>query len=531
MLNHKKRRITTRAYGAFSAVLAVLLSFGFVLGAHPATVHAQTTTSEPATTPTPTPVVVQPQANAGEDQNGLIAEELIFDAKGSVVPEGKVATYEWTFDDGVASPGDIVRHSYKRRGEYTATLTMTVDGQSFTDQATIKIFDQSVILITDPTTSEDQVNELRRQAEREDRLLVVIEDRIAGTDFLREDELSRLLVERVEDIRRADIIVDWTTGDTGLNALSKFAQLVPSLSALAMEQKAVVTVTESFALITRIAQSTFDVLRPRYILLTNATSLDAVFEAATVDQLLGRVQQTGTEVKLIGTFSERAIKDLTPLNFMSFLVNFMINKGVPVNTIMLILMLPIIATIFAFARQIIGLRAFGIYIPTIVTLSFLALGLTYGLTVFFVVLAVGTLFRFFFRKVRISYIPRLAIVLTMISFAILGLLAVGAYTNQTTFVAIAVFPILIMVALAEQFVSAQIEQGFLSAVFLTGETLILSVLTYLLVSWDPFQSLILAYPELIFLTIVINFFLGRWAGLRLTEYYRFRQVRRLSKLP
>jgi hypothetical protein len=88
-----------------------------------------------------------------------------------------------------------------------------------------------------------------------------------------------------------------------------------------------------------------------------------------------------------------------------------------------------------------------------------------------------------------------------------------------------------MVALAEQFVSAQIEQGFSAAVFLTTETLVLSIVTYYLVSWDPFQSLILAYPELIFLTLIINFLLGRWTGLRLMEYYRFRQVRRFAKLP
>ncbi|MDP2587405.1 MAG: 7TM domain-containing protein, partial [bacterium] len=144
---------------------------------------------------------------------------------------------------------------------------------------------------------------------------------------------------------------------------------------------------------------------------------------------------------------------------------------------------------------------------------------------------VGTLFRMVLRRVRLSYVPRLAIVLTLVSFAILGLLAIGAYTNQTTFVALSIFPILIMVALAEQFVAAQIEQGFLSAVLLTAETLVLSIGTYYLVSYDPFQSLILAYPELILLTIVINIVLGRWTGLRLIEYYRFRQVRRFAKLP
>jgi hypothetical protein len=482
----------------------------------------------PATT---TEVAPAPTVNAGEDREVLVSQEILFDARASVVPEGKTAEFTWDFDDGGVTQGSEVRHAFKRRGDYTVTLTMTIDGQVLTDTSQVKAYERSVVVLTDTATTPDQIAELKRQADREGRLVVVLEDRSGATDFILEDNLSRLLGEKSEAIRLADIIIDWTTADTGLNALSKFAQQVPSLADLNMELKGIVSLSEPSIVISRIAQSTFDILKPKFILLTNQTAIDAVLEAQNPDQVIDRVQKIGTNIRLIGTFSERAIKDLTPLNFMSFLVNYMINKGVPVNTIVLILMLPVIATIFAFARQIIGLKAFGIYIPTIVTVSFLALGLIYGLTVFIVVLAVGTLFRFFLRRVRISYIPRLAIVLTTVSFAILGLLAVGALTNQTTVLALTIFPILIMVALAEQFVAAQIEQGFSTAVFLTAETLILAIFTFSLVSWDPFQSLILAYPELIFLTIIINFVLGKWTGLRLTEYYRFRQVRRYAKLP
>ncbi|MFO0702431.1 MAG: 7TM domain-containing protein [Candidatus Andersenbacteria bacterium] len=487
-------------------------------------------TAAPAAAATPG-VAVAPAANAGEDRQVLIGQEVSFDAKTSTVPAGATPTYSWSFEDGGFVQGDTAKHIFRRSGDYTVTLTMVVSGTTLTDTATATVFERSVVLITDNATTADQIAGLRRQAEREDRLLVVLEDRSGGTDFVHEDNLTKLLSEKSEELRRADILVDWTTGTTGLNAISKFAQTFANLAELGFEAKAVVSLAQPVQITSRIAQSTFDVLRPKYILLTNDTALDAVLAAQSPDQVVDRVQKTGTSSTLIGTFSERAIKQLTPFNFMSFLVNYMVNKGVPVNTIVLILMLPIIATIFAFARQVVGLRAFGIYIPTIVTLSFLALGLTYGLTVFFVVLAVGTLARFFLRRARINYIPRLALVLTMVAFAILVLLAVGALTNQTTFVALSVFPILIMVALAEQFVSAQIEQGFGAAVLLTIETLILSIATFYLVSYDPFQSLILAYPELIFLTIPVNVLLGRWTGLRLTEYYRFRQVRRYAKLP
>jgi hypothetical protein len=36
--------------------------------------------------------------------------------------------------------------------------------------------------------------------------------------------------------------------------------------------------------------------------------------------------------------------------------------------------------------------------------------------------------------------------------------------------------------------------------------------------------LFLAYPEIVLLAIVVNFGLGRWTGLRVVEYFRFREV-------
>ncbi len=471
------------------------------------------------------------EANAGPDIQGIVGAEVIFNASESLVPENQSARFVWDVGNFVQLEGEQVRHIYNQAGTYTVTLTATADGQTSKDFVQVTIFEKRIVLLTDNITSEDEILELQRLAAREGRLLEIIEDRESSTDFAKEDELANALLEKVKGLQGADIIIDWTTGDTGLNALSKFAQLLTKDTEVVFSDKVIVSLASPIGVVARIAQSTYDVLLPQYLILTVPNALDAVFEAQEADEVLPRVQQTGSELRLIGEFSGRAVKNLTPLNFMSFLVNFMVNRGVPVNSIMLILMLPIIATIFAFARQIIGLRAFGIYIPTIVTVSFLALGLTYGLSVFFVVLVVGTLLRLLMRRIRISYIPRLALVLTGITFAIIGLLALGELTNQPSLGALSIFPILIMVALAEQFVAAQIEQGFRAAVFLISETLILAIATYALVSWDPFQSLILGYPELIFLTIVINVLLGRWTGLRLTEYYRFRQVRKFSKLP
>jgi uncharacterized membrane protein YjgN (DUF898 family) len=217
---------------------------------------------------------------------------------------------------------------------------------------------------------------------------------------------------------------------------------------------------------------------------------------------------------------------------MSFITQYMINQGVPQETVVLLLMLPIVATIIAFARQIIGIKGFGIYTPLIISFAFLATGLKYGLALFMTILLVGTLIRLLVKRFHLLYLPRMAIVLTSVALAILLLFLEGAYSGRKGLVAASIFAILIMVTLVEKFVAAQIERGARKAIILTSETLFLSIICYWIASWLWLQDLVLFYPLWIILgSIVINIFLGKWTGLRLSEYWRFREIIKNVELP
>lgn len=216
---------------------------------------------------------------------------------------------------------------------------------------------------------------------------------------------------------------------------------------------------------------------------------------------------------------------------MTQLINFMVVEGVPVDTVILILMLPVIATLIAVLRQIIGLKGFGMYTPLIVSFAFVATGLRYGLILFVAVWLIGSLVRFLVRKFRLLYLPRMAIIITVIAFVILIMFAEGAYSGRSGFITASIFPVLIIITLGEKFVAEQIERGSRSAFVLTLETLVLSVGSFFVITWDWLQSAVLQYPWIVFLTLVINILLGRYTGLRLTEYIRFREVIKNVEFP
>jgi len=74
-------------------------------------------------------------------------------------------------------------------------------------------------------------------------------------------------------------------------------------------------------------------------------------------------------------------------------------------------MLPVVATVIAFFRHIIGIRGFGIYTSLILSFAFVEAGLEYGLIIFFLVLLAGTLARILISKLHLAYLPRMASVL------------------------------------------------------------------------------------------------------------------------
>ena len=116
-------------------------------------------------------------------------------------------------------------------------------------------------------------------------------------------------------------------------------------------------------------------------------------------------------------------------------------------------------------------------------------------------------------------------------YGIFILLGIGVYLGKIEILGLSVFPILIMISLVEKFIAAQISKGAKTAIWLSLETLVLSVAGYYLTGWELLRSLILGYPELILLTVLINIFFGRWTGLRLSEYIRFKEVIKHVELP
>ncbi|MBU1089752.1 PKD domain-containing protein [Patescibacteria group bacterium] len=475
-------------------------------------------------------------AAAGELQAVISAQETVavgaeigFSAARSFNPfPERPEVFSWNFGDGSMAAGEEVAHVFRDAGIYEIQLTMQVGSESDEVSFPLLVFEKRILLLTDSASHESKIAMLAETAREQNIFL----DTTWGVGnqagfFAGENAIAAALQEKFETLRETDLIILWTRGGDGLTGLASFAQkLNPPLD---FSLKEVVVITDSsldsFA---RIARGSFATLRPREILLTRP---DALRDAVLVEnpaELSAILEQQAIPFRVIDSGLEK-FSFTAPL---SFLVNYLVSEGIPSSVILLVLMLPVIATFVAFLKQVVGVTTFGVYTPSVLTLSFLAIGLKLGIAVLFVVVVASILIRKILSRYRLAYTPRLAIVLTFVSFAIFGAIVLltylapfGEYFRMADLIAASIFPMLIMSTLAEKFVSIQTEKGARSAIRMFTELLLVSLACYLIVGeWSSLQTLMLAHPEIIFLFLLADVILGKFTGLRITEYIRFREV-------
>lgn len=453
-----------------------------------------------------------------------VGRTIVLDASSSRT-FGQPVEYEWFIGGSRFPISRTVEAVYtpERPGAITIRLVLTLkrDRTEFTSEAlhTITVYNRKVVLIADASVPSEKLAIHQQAAADAGVFLRVLQAPAAATPVGSEEALTSLLVEQSAALGGANAVVLWTEGISGLQALLRAVQNKPELRAGLQNQTIILLTEAGLSTVARTARGPYGMLQPQQILVTRKEAVPLLLNAGSTEDFLRDTTQRDIDFLRV----DASTAGLRPWNALSFLVNAMLVRGVPTQTVILLLVLPVIATILAFFKQVIGITTFGLYTPSIVALSFLALGWQIGVAFLLFIIATGYATRALMARWRLLYIPKVAIILTVVSIILLLLIGTSAFFG-ISFTRETVFILLVMSTLSESFLTLKTEEGWTAALLGIGETVVVALLCVSLVQWSPFQSLLLAYPELILLTIVVNAFLGRWTGLRLVEYFRFREV-------
>jgi hypothetical protein len=190
-----------------------------------------------------------------------------------------------------------------------------------------------------------------------------------------------------------------------------------------------------------------------------------------------------------------------------------------------LLAVPIGALIVVFLRNVIGVQTFGTFMPVLIALAFRETRLLWGVLLFTVLVFIGLSFRFYMERLRLLLVPRLASVLTIV---VLLMVAVSLLSQRLGFeigLSVGLFPMVIMTMTIERMSIVWEERGPGDAVKQGLGSLVVAASCYLIMGLEIVEHLVFVFPELLLVTLAATLLLGRYTGYRLTELFRFREMR------
>lgn len=233
-------------------------------------------------------------------------------------------------------------------------------------------------------------------------------------------------------------------------------------------------------------------------------------------------QPQKNEIQLL--IERRPVKELSLFNFFAYWVQKAIGLGIPANTIVLLLLIPVIATLVTFVRVIIGLPSLEMLVPIILSFAFVAVGIVTGLIIVTAVICASFLSRALLKHASIMFFPKRSLSLLILSLFVFASLTIAIMLDVQSIKALSIFPVLILTLLGDSIVTVQLRKPIGETVIITAVTIALGLAGYFLATSLFTRDLIILWPEVILLTVPVNFLLGRYFGLRLMEVFRFRTL-------
>lgn len=197
---------------------------------------------------------------------------------------------------------------------------------------------------------------------------------------------------------------------------------------------------------------------------------------------------------------------------------------ISLNLLRIILLLPIGVLAVVFFKNVVGMATFGVFHPALMAVAFRETGLVWGLVLYVAVLSAGLGLRIVLDRVDLLHTPRLSIVLVFVVALMLAVTYGSVRAGVLEPAHISLFPIAILTLTIESFFIRSTELGLREAISGVGQTLLVVVIVYLLIDSFFVQAVVFAFPEVLLGVVAANLVIGRWTGLRFSEYRRFRPL-------
>lgn len=247
-------------------------------------------------------------------------------------------------------------------------------------------------------------------------------------------------------------------------------------------------------------------------------------KAQTAAKDVTQPEELPEKVAILSLFESRRVEEPGFFTFMAYWVQKAVQIGIPANTIFLILLVPILATIVSLVRVVVGLPVLDMLVPIALSFAFVAVGVSVGLFILGAIVLGSYLSKFLLKKLKIMFYPKRSLSMFFLALFVFGAMTIAVLLGFDRVLSLSIFPILILILLGDSIVTVQLYKSAHETFVITATTIFLGLLGYALASSTSIQNTLILYPELVLLFIPANIMIGRYFGLRVFEYFRFNEM-------
>ncbi len=190
----------------------------------------------------------------------------------------------------------------------------------------------------------------------------------------------------------------------------------------------------------------------------------------------------------------------------------------------ILLLLPFGAFVVAVARNVVGLKTTGTFMPALIALAFRETRLVWGVLLFVAVVVVGLALRSALDRLKLLLVPRLGAVLTTVILLLAVLSMVSHRVGLEPGISVGLFPVVILVITIERLSIVWDERGLREAAQEGATSLLVSIIAYFVMTRSGLQHFVFVFPESLLILFGGFLVLGRYSGYRFMEIQRFRSL-------
>ncbi len=252
-------------------------------------------------------------------------------------------------------------------------------------------------------------------------------------------------------------------------------------------------------------------------------SWDSKFQVATQSDDINKLKEN-LEKKWYTYVDIDTTWSISRVLFISNFVNTLSNKWFSSNNIYIILLIPFLFLWISFMKHFIWLSPIGITIPIGLTILFFQIGLLAAMIIFVVLVWLNLILSKLTNKYTLLYTPKISFLITInIVVAMLLITLLLNYDLIKASIGDVIF-IIFFIIISERLITLILWKEFWEYKYNLLNTLLFAIVAYLLLNMWIIKTLVFAYPEIIIFLIPLNFMIWRFTWLRITEYFRFKDV-------